>query len=39
MADTNNELVPEKKERKKREPKAISEKPAVQKITIVISGR
>ncbi len=32
MADTNNELVPEKKERKKREPKAIVEKPVVQKI-------
>lgn len=32
MADTNNELVPEKKERKKREPKAIIEQPIVQKV-------
>lgn len=32
MADTNNELVPEKKERKKREPKAIIEQPEVSKI-------
>lgn len=32
MADTNNELVPEKKERKKREPKPIAPQPVVQKI-------
>jgi len=32
MADTNNELVPEKKERKKREPKAVIVPPVVQKI-------
>lgn len=32
MADTNSELVPEKKERKKREPKIIVEKPVEKKI-------
>lgn len=31
MADTNNELVPEKKERKKREPKEIVEQPVAPK--------
>ena len=32
MADANNELAPEKKERKKREPKAVIAPPIVQKV-------
>lgn len=32
MADTNNELVPEKKERKKREPKKIEAQPVIEKV-------
>lgn len=32
MADTNNELVPEKKERRKREPKNIEAQPVIEKI-------